>query len=183
MSINTEQWSVSVGPFVAGYSFLQQKELDLIIIFRCFLNFFYSSFLSNFVLRAGDIELNPGPNKKSHSYFSCCHWNVNSFPTDNYCKVAALKTYNSIYNCDCIWFYCKESLAVRVVNVTFWTECLLGEVAIQNKGYVAVVNGSHSNTLEDLLSNILCSKFQKLVGLYARSPASWPEDIATLHGA
>ena len=154
--------------------------------FQVFFNFSYSSFLSNFVLRAGDIVLNPGPNKRSHSYFSCCHWNVNSFPTDNYCKIAALKAYNSIYNCDCIWFYYKESLAVRVVNVTSWTECLLGEVTIQNKGYVAVVNGSHRNTFEVLLSNILCSKFQFtiiLVDLYARSPASWSEDSATLHGA
>ena len=48
-------------------------------------------------LKAGGIELNPGPNKKSNSYFSCCHWNVNSLPTGNYCKVAALKAYNSVY--------------------------------------------------------------------------------------
>ena len=93
MSINTEQWSASVGPFVAKYSFLQQKELDLIIIFKCFFNFFYSLFLPNFVLRAGDIELNPGSNKKSYSYFSCCHWNVNSFPTENYCKVAKISKF------------------------------------------------------------------------------------------
>ena len=52
------------------------------------------------VLKAGYIELNPGPNKKSHSYFPCCHWNVNSLPTDNYYKVAALKAYNSVYKYD-----------------------------------------------------------------------------------
>ena len=51
-------------------------------------------------LKAEDIELNPGPNKKSHSYFSCCHWDVNSLLTDNYFKVAALKAYNSIYKYD-----------------------------------------------------------------------------------
>ena len=51
-------------------------------------------------MKAGDIELNPGPNKKSHSYFSCCHWNVNSLPTDNYCKVAALKAYKPVYKHD-----------------------------------------------------------------------------------
>ena len=39
--------------------------------------------MSILVLKAGDIELNSGPNKKSHSYFSCCHWNVNSSPTWN----------------------------------------------------------------------------------------------------
>ena len=57
--------------------------------------FFYNVFLSIFILNAGDIELNPGPNKKSHLYFSCCHWNV-----DNYSKVVALKACDSIYKYD-----------------------------------------------------------------------------------
>ena len=70
------------------------------IINSSFFNCFYNSFLSILLLKAGDIELNPGPNKKSHSYFSCCHWNVNSLPTDNYCKVAALKAYKSVYKYD-----------------------------------------------------------------------------------
>ena len=191
--------------------------------------------MSILVLKTGDIELNPGPNKKSHSYFSCCHWNVNSLPTDNYCKVAALKAYNSVYKYDflcvsetflnssfessdkdlmiegynlirsdhpsntkrggvCIYY--KESLAVRIVNITSLTECLVCEVTIQNKkGYVAVVYRSPSQStsefesflsgLEDLLSNALCSKSQFTVVLgdfNARSPAWWSEDITTLHG-
>ena len=63
--------------------------------FQEFFNFSYSSFLTILVLKAANIELNPGPNQKSYSYFSCCHWNVYSLLTDN-CKVAALKSYNSI---------------------------------------------------------------------------------------
>ena len=51
-------------------------------------------------LKTGYIELNPGPHKKSHSYFSCCYWNVYSLPTNNYCKVAALKAYNFVYKYD-----------------------------------------------------------------------------------
>ena len=62
--------------------------------------FFYNSFLSILVLKAADIELNPGPNKKSYSHFPCCHWDVNRIPTDNYCKVAALKAYNSVSKYD-----------------------------------------------------------------------------------
>ena len=42
------------------------------------------------------------PPKNPHSYFSCCHWNVNSLATDNYSKVVALKAYNSIYKYDFI---------------------------------------------------------------------------------
>ena len=67
-------------PFVIKYCFPQLAKracCDAIIFFRSFYNLFYSSFL--FIL-----VLNPGPNKKSHSYFSCSHWSVNSLPTDNY---------------------------------------------------------------------------------------------------
>ena len=56
--------------------------------------------MSILVLKAGDIELNPGPKKKSHSNFSCCHWNLNSLPTGNYCKVRALKAHTSVYKYD-----------------------------------------------------------------------------------
>ena len=38
--------------------------------------FFYNVLLSILVLKAGDIQLNPGPNKKYYAYFCCCHWNV-----------------------------------------------------------------------------------------------------------
>ena len=51
------------------------------------LTFFYNVFLSVFIFKAGDIELNPGPPKIPQSYFSCCHWNVNSLATCNYSKV------------------------------------------------------------------------------------------------
>ena len=78
-----------IGTFHGRIFFFSNKKscCNPIIFFKCFfiLFFFYNVFLSILVLEAGDIELNPGPNKNSHSYFSCCHWNVNSLPTDNYC--------------------------------------------------------------------------------------------------
>ena len=44
-----------------------------------------------------------------------------------------------------VCIYYKESLAVRIVNITSLTECLVCEVTIQNnKGYVAVVYRSPS---------------------------------------
>ena len=237
MPVNTEQWRAGIGTFHGRIFFFSNKKAccNPIIIFKCFFNFFYNSFLSILVLKAGDIELNPGPNKKSHSYFSCCHWNVNSLPTDNYCKVAALKAYNSVYKYDflcvsetflnssfesndkdlmiqgynLIWsdhssntkrgdvcIYYKESLAVRIVNITSLTEYLVYEVTVQNKkGYVALMHRSPSlstskfesflSVLEDLLSNALCSKSQFTVvlgDLNAKWPAWWSEDITTLHG-
>ena len=58
--------------------------------------------ISIFILKAGNVELNPGPKRIPHSYFSCCHWNVNSLATDNYYKVLAPKAYNSTYKYDFI---------------------------------------------------------------------------------
>ena len=89
-----------------------------------------------------------------------------------------------------------ESLAVRVVNIISLTECLVYEVTMQSKkGYVTVEYRSTSQStsefesflsgLEDLLSNILCSKSQFtiiLVDFNPRSPEWWSKDIATLHG-
>ena len=191
--------------------------------------------MSILVLKAGDTELNPGTNKKSHLYLSCCHWNVNSLPTENYCKVAALTAYNSLYKYYFLFvsetflnssfesndkdlmiegynlirsdhpyntkkggacIYYKESSAVRTVNITSLTECLVCEVTIQNKkGYVTAVYQSPSQStyelesflsgLEDLLSNILClkSQFTTILGnLNTRSPAWWSKEITTLHG-
>ena len=95
-----------------------------------------------------------------------------------------------------VCIYYKESLAVRIVNITSLIECLVCEVTIQNKkGYVAVVYRSPSQStsefesflsgLEDLLSNTPCSKSQFTVILgdfNASSQAWWSEDITTLHG-
>ena len=171
MPINTEEWCAGVGTFHGRMFFFSNRKAccNPIMIFKCFLNFFYNSFLFILVLKAGDIKLNSGPNKKSHSYFSCCNWNENSLPTDNYCKVAALKAYNSVYKYDflCIsenflnssfesnykdliieaynliqsdrpnntkrggsCIYYKESLVVRIVNITSLTECLVCEATL-----------------------------------------------------
>ena len=95
-----------------------------------------------------------------------------------------------------VCIYYKESLAVRIVNITSLIECLVCEVTIQNKKrYVAVVCRSPSQStsefesflccLRDLLNNTLCSKSQFTVtlgDLNARPLVWWSEDIFTLHG-
>ena len=194
----------------------------------CIFTFFCNVFLSILILKDGDIELNPGPPKSFHLYFSCWHWNVYSFATDNYSK--ALKAYNSIYRYDficisetfldssfesddknltlegynlirsdhpsntkrggvCICY--KESLAVRLVDITSLPECLVCELTIQNKkGYVAVMYRSPSQSsiefesflsgFEDMLSSVLFSKSQFTVILgdfNGRSSKWWSNDI------
>ena len=97
---------------------------------------------------------------------------------------------------DGVCIYYKDSLAVPIVNITSLTEYLVCEVTMQNKkGYVAAVYRSPSQStsafeyflsgLEDLLSNITCSKSQFTIilgDLNARSPALCSEDITTLQG-
>ena len=95
VSIDTEQWHASIGTFHIRIFFAKNKRTC------CKPNHNFQ--MSIVVLKAGYIELTSVPNKKSHSCFFCCHLNVNSLPTDNYCKFAFLKAYNSIYKYDFIW--------------------------------------------------------------------------------
>ena len=70
-----------------------------------------------------------------------------------------------------VFIYYKESLAVRLVDITFLHECIVCELTIQNKkGYVAVMYRSPSQSsiefesflsgFEDMLSSVLFSKSQ-----------------------
>ena len=210
MPVNIAQWRTCVVRFHNCIIIQKTKNnfSDLIIIFQFILTFFCNVFLSIFIPKAGDMGFNPAPKKIPHSYFSCCHWNVNSLATDNYSKVLALKAYISIYKYDfmCIsetfpdssfelddkdlmldsynlirsdhpantkrgGIYYKESLAVRLVDITSLPEYLVCEVTIQNKkGYIAVMNMSPTQSsiefesflsaFEDMLSSVLFSKSQ-----------------------
>ena len=138
MSVNTEQWRAGIGKFHCRIFFFSNKIscFDPVIIFKLFFNFFHNSFLSILVLKAGDLELNLGPNKNSHSYFSCCHWNVNSLPTDNYCKVPALKAYNSVYKYN--FPYASETF----LNSSFESN----DKDLMIEGYNLIRNDHPSNT-------------------------------------
>ena len=104
MPVNIAQWRTCVVRFHNCIIIQKTKNnfSDLIIIFQFILTFFCNVFLSIFIPKAGDMGFNPAPKKIPHSYFSCCHWNVNSLATDNYSKVLALKAYNSTYKYDFI---------------------------------------------------------------------------------
>ena len=62
--------------------------------------FFYSTIIFLLFIQHGDIEINPGPQKKQPKYFSCCHWNVNSLLAHN--KISLLTAYNTIHQYDVI---------------------------------------------------------------------------------
>ena len=95
-----------------------------------------------------------------------------------------------------VCIYYKESLVVRLVDITSLPECLVCEVTIQNKkGYVAVMYRSPSQSsiefesflsgFEDILSSVLFSKSQFTVILgdfNARSSTWWSNDITNING-
>ena len=55
------------------------------------------------LIRADDIEFNPGPRKNNISYnFSFCHWNLNSIAANNFSKQSFLEAYNAQHKFDMI---------------------------------------------------------------------------------
>ena len=68
---------------------------------RCVISYLYYFFCSLILLTHGDVETNPSP-KKSHLYFCCCHWNVNSLISHNILKVSLLEAYNTVHKYDFI---------------------------------------------------------------------------------
>ena len=90
MPVNIAQWCAGIGRFHSR-SISQKTKNNFsgpIIIFKRMLTFFYNVFLSIFILKVGDIELNP-EHKKNPS-FTFFLLPLDSLTTDNYSKVLAL---------------------------------------------------------------------------------------------
>ena len=100
MPVNVLQWRAGIGIFyycthpVITNNF---SNLNCFPKVRCVISYLYYFFCALILLTHGDVETNPGP-KKSHSCFSCCHWNVNILISHNKLKVSLLEAYNSVHN-------------------------------------------------------------------------------------
>ena len=93
MSINIMQWRSGIGNFYR-YAYLLIKINKNMLSFNfdlrlTLMTFFYSFFSENLLLLHGDIETNPGSNRKCKS-FSFCHWNVNSLTAHNIVKLSSI---------------------------------------------------------------------------------------------
>ena len=105
MPVNVSQWRAGMCIFYCCTHPLVNMKIrnfSHISKSKCTTAYFYHLFCSMFLLKHGDIEINPGPTKKNHSYFSCCHWNVNSLAALNMLKVSSLEAYNTIHKYDFI---------------------------------------------------------------------------------
>ena len=105
LPISIMQWRVEIGMFNPAHKtrFINLKSLRVVGLssgFRLGIRFVFV-FLMLFA--CGDIELNPGPKKRSSCYnFSVCHWNLNSITTHNFAKIDLLQAYNTIHQYDMI---------------------------------------------------------------------------------
>ena len=96
MVICIEQWRARIGLFVARSTkgkFKVYNDLNIV-------NYKIFALIIMLLLIHGDIENNPGPKRRTSSYFSCCHWNVNSIMAHN--KLSLLSTYNTLHKFDVI---------------------------------------------------------------------------------
>ena len=99
------QWRAGIGnfyryayPLINMNKSLLSLNFDILLIL---LNLFYSLFHQILLLLHGDVEANPGPNKK-YKPFTCCHWNENSLTAHNMVKLSSTATYNTIHKYDFI---------------------------------------------------------------------------------
>ena len=104
MSVNVLQRWAGIGIF---HYFSDPVIMNKFGLSNCFpkvrfvINYLYYFFCSLVLLTHSDVETSAGP-KRSHSYLSCCHWNVNSLIAHNMLKVSLLEAYNTVHKYDFI---------------------------------------------------------------------------------
>ena len=94
--------------------------------------FFYSTIIFLLLVQHGDIEINPGPQKKLPKYFSCCHWNVNRLLAHN--KISLLTAYNTIHQYDVICI--SETFLDSSVTLDDQNLSIQGDSLIQAHGII-----------------------------------------------
>ena len=79
MLISIDQWHALIGLFY-GHAYALNPKLTKLNLnnIEFFISYFLPIILFLLLLLYGDTEANPRPKKKEQTYFSLCHWNVNS---------------------------------------------------------------------------------------------------------
>ena len=96
MVICIEQWHARIGLFVARSTkekFTVYNDLNIA-------NYKVFALIIMLLLTHSDIESNLGPKCRTSSYFSCCHWNVNSIMAQS--KLSLLSAYSALHKFDVI---------------------------------------------------------------------------------
>ena len=96
MVICIEQWHAKISLLVARSTkgkFTVYNDLNIV-------NYEVFTLIIMLLLTHGDIESNPEPKHRTSTYFSCCHWNVNSIMAHN--KLSLLSAHNTLHKFDVI---------------------------------------------------------------------------------
>ena len=126
MSVNVLQRWAGIGIF---HYFSDPVIMNKFGLSNCFpkvrfvINYLYYFFCSLVLLTHSDVETSAGP-KRSHSYLSCCHWNVNSLIAHNMLKVSLLEAYNTVHKYD---FIC--------ISETYFDSLVKSEDDLRINGY------------------------------------------------
>ena len=101
------------------------------------------SFFSLLVSLSGDVEINPGPNRKPNEALSSCHWNLNSISAHNFSKLHLLKAYATVHKFDIIYFsktYLDSSIPFDDNNleISGYTLIRSDHVSISKRGGVYI---------------------------------------------
>ena len=123
MGVSIGLWHASIGQFQASYkscyeckrklsphffTFYASLMAYLVNIANQCLNLKYSFFgfyimaFNNLILLCGVIEENPGPKTKPNNNLSVCHQNINNIPSNNFQKIAVLKSFVAMHKFDII---------------------------------------------------------------------------------
>ena len=82
--------------------FLVSILLSSTIFFSTLLLIPFAFFFCLLVSCSGDVEVNPGPNRKPNDALSICHRNFNSMSAHNFVKLHLLKAYLTVHKYDII---------------------------------------------------------------------------------
>ena len=186
MPVNVLQWRAGIGNFY-NYTHPQIKIINVSHSFfniRSFsLGFFYNLFFNDILMQHGDIELNPGPFKKSKP-LTCCHWNVNSLTAHKFTKKSSIEAYNSIHNYD---FICisetffdssissdDEDIAIKdysIIRADHPSNLKQGGVCIYYKESLAVESIDINFLNECILCEVTLDKLKGYITVLYRSPS------------
>ena len=56
--------------------------------------------IKDFLIRCGDIEVNPGPVDPKKQQLTISHWNLNGIAANNFAKISLLEAYNAVHDFD-----------------------------------------------------------------------------------
>ena len=103
MPVSITQWCLEIGIFHTRFSRVSNSRSTLLLCNFCTTGFYFVCCVILTLFISGDVELNPGPkNTKSSSYFSLCHWNLNSLLARDFSKLPLIEAYNTHHNFDMI---------------------------------------------------------------------------------